>query len=125
MALELNLERVKANVQKADTEDLLDRATVYRDGMEPAALELIDAELRARGVGEAEIAAHRERRARTICAADGLPMKCEKCSRPAVARRWGWHRLWGRLPVFPRPLAYCEEHMPASWRPTGGVTPSG
>ena len=41
MALELglNLDRVQANVRKADLEDLLDRATVYRNGMEPAALE--------------------------------------------------------------------------------------
>jgi hypothetical protein len=124
MALELNLERVKANVQKAETEDLLDRATVYRDGMEPAALELIDSELRARGVSAADIAAHRERRARTIYAADGLPRKCEECSRPAVVRRWGWHRIWGSLPVFPRLLSYCEEHMPATWRPAGGTTPS-
>ncbi len=125
MALELNLERVKTNVQKADTEDLLDRATVYRDGMEPAALELIDAELRARGVSAAEVASHRERRARTIGGADGLPLKCEECSRPAVARRWGWHRLWGRLPVFPRRMAFCEEHLPARWRPAGGATSSG
>ena len=117
MALELNLERVKANVQRAETEDLLDRATVYRNGMEPAALELIDAELRARGVGEAEIEAHRQRRARTVYAADGLAVKCgvPKCPRPAVVRRWGWHRLWGLVPIFPRPLAYCDEHLPAAW----------
>jgi hypothetical protein len=118
MALELNLERVQANVRKADTEDLLDRATVYRDGMEPAALELIDAELRARGVGEAEIAAHRERRSGVVFAADGVAVKCSerRCWRPAVVRRWGWHCLWGKLPVFPRVLGYCDEHMPDAWR---------
>ena len=80
--------------------------------MEPAALELIDAELRARGVGAAEIAAHRERRLGTIYDGDGLALKCEKCRRPAVARKWGWHRLWGVLPVFPRWKAFCEEHLP-------------
>jgi len=111
MALELNLERVKQNVERADTEDLLDRATVYRDGMEPAALELIDAELRARGVGDAEIAAHRTRRAGTLFAADGLALKCMECARPAVARRWCWQRLWGRIPIFPRPMRYCDEHL--------------
>src|SRR5205085_8078170 len=102
MALELNLERVQANVRKAETEDLLDRATVYRAGMEPAALELIDAELRARGVGEAEIAAHVRRRSMTLYGADGLALKCGECRRPAVVRKWGWHRLWGLLPLFPR-----------------------
>jgi hypothetical protein len=115
MALELDLERVKRNVQQSDTEDLLDRATVYRDGMEPAALELVDAELRARGVGDAAIAEHRRRRAGTIYASDGLALKCSKCQKPAVVRRWGWHRLWGVLPLFPRPLAFCEEHIPAAW----------
>ncbi len=118
MALELNLERVKANVRKADTEDLLDRATVYRDGMEPPALDLIDAELRARGVGAAEVAAHRERRLGTLYAADGLALKCVECPRPAVARKWGWHRLWGVVPIFPRSKAYCEEHLPMTDRPT-------
>ena len=27
------------------------------------------------------------------------------CHRPAVVRRWDWHRLWGLLPVFPRVCA--------------------
>src|SRR5258708_7816623 len=57
-AMELNLDRVRENVRQADTEDLLDRATVYRDGMEPEAILLIEAELRARGVTEADILAH-------------------------------------------------------------------
>ena len=111
MALDLYLEQVKKNVQLSDTEDLLDRATVYRNGMEPEALELIDAELRARGVGEAEIAAHRARRSGSLYGADGLALKCTECARPAVARKWGWHRLWGRLPIFPRRMALCEEHV--------------
>src|SRR4051794_13003844 len=99
MVLELgiNLERVKANVRKADVEDLLDRATVYRNGMEPEALELIDAELRARGIDASAILAHRERRTATLYGADGLAVKCGACSRPAVMRRWGWHCLWGVL----------------------------
>ena len=32
--MELNLERVRRNVEQASTEDLLDRATVYRAAME-------------------------------------------------------------------------------------------
>jgi hypothetical protein len=114
--MELDLERVQANVRDADAEDLLDRATIYRNGMEPEALELIDAELRARGFDAAAVTAHRERRATTLYATDGLAVKCGKCARPAVARRWGWHRMWGVLPVFPRRLAFCNEHQPATWR---------
>ena len=112
----LDLNAVEANVVRAETEDLLDRATVYRNGMEPEALSLIDVELRARGIGEADLAAHLERRARTVYGSDGLAVKCGKCARPAAARKWGWHRLWGVLPVFPRPLAFCEIHIPARWR---------
>ena len=41
-------ERIRDNVHKADTEDLLDRATVYRAGMEPEALEIIEEELHAK-----------------------------------------------------------------------------
>jgi ATP-dependent helicase YprA (DUF1998 family) len=112
--LRLDLDKVRANVQKADTEDLLDRATVYRGGMEPAALELIDAELRSRGVGEEAVAAHAARRGAGLTDADGLPMKCEKCRRPAVGQVWAWRRLFGVLPLFPRRMALCEVHQPAS-----------
>ncbi len=121
----LNLDAVEANVARAETEDLLDRATVYRNGMEPEALHLIDAELRARGIGDADLAAHRDRRARAVYGSDGLAVKCGKCARPAVARKWGWHRLWGLLPVFPRPLAFCELHLPARWRSEARLTSSG
>jgi hypothetical protein len=112
-----DLERVRENVAGADTEDLLDRATVYRNGMEPEALDLIDAELRARGVGEAELAAHWGRRVGTLVAADGLALRCglPQCPRPAVARRWGWNRGWGLMPLFPRPQPFCEVHLPQRW----------
>jgi hypothetical protein len=112
--LRLDLEKVRANVKNADTEDLLDRATIYRAGMEPAALEIIDAELRSRGVGEEAVAAHAARRGAGVRDADGLPMKCEKCRQPAVAEAWAWHRLWGVLPLFPRRMAFCEVHRPAA-----------
>ena len=46
--LEFDPERVARNAQEATSEDLLDRITVYRDGMEAAAVEIIEAELRRR-----------------------------------------------------------------------------
>jgi hypothetical protein len=115
-------ERVRSNVEKAATEDLLDRATVYRAGMEPAALEIIDAELRFRGVTPGEIADHAARREReTLQLPDGTVAMCSFCYRPAVAEGWGWHwihlMIWGQrrpiIPVFPRFYRYCREHMPA------------
>ncbi len=108
--MQLNLEKVRANVEQATTTDLLDRATVYRPGMEPEALEIIDAELRRRGLTEAEIAAHAEQRQVVVCGPEGWALKCHWCHSPAVVRRWGWHRLWGLLPLFPRRYSCCEEH---------------
>jgi hypothetical protein len=109
--MRLDLERVKRNVHEADTEDLLDRVTVYRAGMEPEALELIEEELRARNVLAADVEAHAERRRREITLLpDGTAARCSFCERPALAEAWGWHRLWGVLPLFPRFYYYCDRH---------------
>jgi hypothetical protein len=109
---EFNAERVRANVREATTEDLLDRATVYREGMEPEALDIIEVELSRRGVTrqDLEARADRSRRPSTRPPGEGPAPRCSFCDRPAVRRGWGWHRLWGLLPVFPRPLSYCAEH---------------
>ncbi len=109
--MELNLERVRANVRAASTEDLMDRATVYREDMEPDALGLIDAELRARSVRAADLADHdARRRAGALLDREGRVVSCQRCRRPAVARVWTWHRLWGKVPVLPLRLALCAEH---------------
>lgn len=122
--LRFDRERVLVNVRQATTEDLLDRVTAYRAGMEPAALEIIEAELRGRGVGRAEIEAHDARRRQEgIFAPDGVAARCSFCHRPAVAQGWGWHRLWRLLPLFPRPLRWCSEHRPESG-PSADVRPS-
>jgi hypothetical protein len=109
--MHFDLKRVAAYIRGADTEDLLDRVTVYREGMEPAALDLMEMELDRRGITRDEIAEHdRERRESAIMLPDGTAMRCNFCDRPAVARGWGWHRLYGRIPVFPRKIACCEQH---------------
>ena len=95
------------NARQATTEDLLERVTVQRAGMEPEALEIFEDELRRRGVGREQIEAARRP---TIAGAGGFAAACSFCRRPAVAQGWGWHRLWGRVPVFPRRFNYCEEH---------------
>src|SRR5437870_5713668 len=101
-AMLFDLDRVKRNVRAAETEDLLDRATVYRRGMEPAALEVIESELRARGVRPEEIESHNERRRQeTRVLADGTARRCSFCDRPAIAEGRGWHRLWRLVPLFP------------------------
>lgn len=110
--MDLDLKRVAEFVRRADTEDLLDRVTVYRAGMEPAALDLMHGELNRRGVTPDDLIDHyRQRRATAILRPDGTAERCSFCDRPAVLRGRGWHRLWGRLPIFPRLYAYCDRHL--------------
>jgi hypothetical protein len=108
--MKLDLERVRAGVKAASTADLLDRATVFRAGMEPEALAIIDEELFARGVTASEIHDHAEHLRRTVLSENRVPLLCRHCDRPAVTRAWRWHRLWGMLPLFPRRVALCEVH---------------
>jgi hypothetical protein len=106
-------ERVRANVCQATTEDLLERATAYRAGMEPEALALIEEELHRRGVGEEQLLARAERWERAgLPAAAGTARCCSLCPRPAVTTGWGWRRLWKVLPLFPVRLRFCEVHRP-------------
>jgi hypothetical protein len=112
--MRLDLDRVRQNVQKATTEDLLDRATVYRAGMEEAALEIIDAELNARGYSDLDVEHHAQKRIATaIMRPDGVAARCSFCFKPATLKGWGWHRFWGLFPLWPRFFRYCEEHRPA------------
>jgi hypothetical protein len=107
--LELDLERVLDNAHKASTEDLLDRVTVYRAGMEPEALAIIQKELLSRGVTAEDVIDHEQRRSGALIE-NGLAVRCRLCSKPAVLRTWRWGKLFGVLPLFPRREALCSEH---------------
>jgi hypothetical protein len=115
--LDFDPQRVLVNVRQADTQDLLNRATVYRDGMEPDALPIIERELHDRGVTSAQIEEYHERMNRQVIQCEGIAVRCSFCNGPAVAEAWGWHRLWGKLPLFPRRLYYCLEHRPIRQKP--------
>jgi hypothetical protein len=111
--LPFDADKALRNARLASTEDLLDRVTAFREDMEPEAVAIIEMELRRRGVGPEQIEQTRQDRAGKLTHdRSSLTMRCSFCTRPAVERRWGWHRLWGRLPVFPRRLNYCPEHQP-------------
>ncbi len=111
--MQFERERVRANVQGAATEDLLDRATVFRAGMEPEALDLIEQELQRRGVRPEQIEEHARRRDQeVILLPDGTAARCSRCRLPAVATGPGWYRLWGLVPLFPQQYYYCAEHRP-------------
>ena len=111
--MEWSEQKVLNNIRKADTEDLLDRMTAYRPGMEPAAIEMIDAELRQRGVTAAEIAAQREACEREcVFLPDGSAAMCSFCRKPAVREGWGWGKLLWVVPIIPRRVRYCKTHAP-------------
>ena len=108
-----DVQKILLNIRNADTDDLLDRVTAYRAGMEANAVEMIEAELLQRGVDAAQIAAHRGRCAREcLFFSDGAAKMCSLCRKPAVREGWGWHSLWKRIPLFPRRMRYCPDHDP-------------
>ena len=108
--MEFDPQRVRANVRNATTEDLLDRATVYRAGLEPAALTMVLEELKARGVTAVAVVQHGEARQGVMLHPSGTARPCAKCYKPAVVREWGWHRMYGKVPLFPRLFYLCEDH---------------
>jgi hypothetical protein len=108
--MDFSVERVRDNVRSASTEDLLDRVTVYREALEPEALPVILEELRERGINPEAIVEHEKTRGEVLVDARGIAHKCSECDRPAVVHEWGWHQLFGKLPVFPRMFWRCEVH---------------
>jgi hypothetical protein len=120
--MDFDPERVKSNARQATTEDLLDRVTVYRKGMEPEALDIIEEELRDRGLEREQIEAHaRSRGDDVIYDANGIAACCSFCDRPAIHQAWSWRRMRGRglfgvitlLPLYrPSFISYCAEHLP-------------
>lgn len=113
-----DVKRIRQNAHEADTEDLLDRVTVFRQGMEPAALDLIETELRRRGVTLAQIDDHSaQRQALVLWLPDGTAARCSFCERPAVADARTWHLVFGLIPLFPYRCYYCDLHQPEAEPP--------
>lgn len=137
--MQFDLKRVAEYIRGADTEELLDRVTVYREGMEPAALDLMEGELDRRGVTREDMADHdAQQRAAAVILPDGTAVRCSFCDRPAVKQARGWHRLRLRIPlvalligrgdiplgfsipIFPRVFAYCGFHCAPTKAPLEG-----
>jgi hypothetical protein len=110
--LSFDAARVQANIQRADTTDLLDRVTVYRHDLEELAYPLIVQELRERGITASDIIAHEQRRANVLIHPAGHTQRCSQCRQPAILAQRGWFKIFGLLPIFPRLLFFCEQHAP-------------
>jgi hypothetical protein len=110
---EVPSERLNAFIREAPNVVLLDRLTAFRSGMRSEVLPLIEAELRRRGYDAADIADHQARIDETVVwERPGMARRCRDCERPAVATVWDWIRLWDRLPIWPTPFYYCDDHCP-------------
>jgi hypothetical protein len=111
--MEWNEQKVLVNIRKADADDLLDRITAYRAGMEPDAVVMIEQELHRRGVTQEQIAAQAAAYQRDcVFNEDGTARSCSMCRKPAVREGMGWIKLFWLVPVFPRALWLCKEHAP-------------
>lgn len=109
--MRLDLKTIAKRMREADTEELLDRVTVFRGEMEPAAVDLMEGELARRGVTDGDRDDHeRHRRERLVLRTDGTAVRCSFCRRPAVLEARGWFRLLRVLPLYPKLFAYCEVH---------------
>lgn len=104
--------KLLAHAAQMEKEELLDRVTVFRDAMQPEAVEVMEAELARRGVGPDDIHQHlRQMKHRVIHDAHGVPAQCSFCERAAVEQREDFHKLWRLIPVAKRNWYYCERHF--------------
>ncbi len=109
--MEWDEQKVLMNIRKADTDDLLDRITAYRLGMELDAIEMIERELHDRGVSTGEIEDHQAACERDcIYLPDGTAAMCSFCHKPSVAQGRVWWKIWWTVPILPRRVYYCAAH---------------
>ena len=114
------LAKVRENARQATTEDLLDRVTVYRGGMEPDAIEVIEADLNGRGVCPGQILAHSESNENVLLDENGVALMCSICEQPAIAFEKQFfqpvadfvHGLMGGPFFGTRPRTFCKDHLP-------------
>ncbi|MBI2804739.1 MAG: hypothetical protein HYX68_07115 [Planctomycetes bacterium] len=111
--METTEQKMLLNIRQANTDDLLDRITAFRAGLEAEAIDMIETELRRRSVTANQIADHQAKCERDcVFYPDGTAKMCSQCRKPAVCETWAWHRLLWIIPLFPRWTCFCEIHRP-------------
>ena len=109
---ESELEKVAEFSRTANTDELLDRVTAFRADHDSEAIRVFERELRNRGIGREELERRTVEMQETVLkTANGAAIHCYFCDRPATVRIVAWHRLWGKVPLFPRPMSVCGEHV--------------
>lgn len=109
--LQFNPDKCRENAKQSTNEELLDQVEFFGTWLESAAVKILESELRGRGVTSMERQSHEKKwRHRVLRDAEGWPKLCGKCNRVATTRRLAWAKLFGIVPLFPRPAVYCAEH---------------
>ena len=72
--MRLDLRKIAEFIRRANTEELLDRVTVYREGMEPAALDLME--------GNSIAAGSLARKSPNMMRKGGPPQSCSRTEPP-------------------------------------------
>jgi len=122
MSIKVNLDKIRDNIKNADDDDLLDRITFYRAGLEPEAQLMIEVELTKRGFKDEDIEAWAPKPEDPyVWLPDGSVAPCSFCRRPALRDAWAWYRLLGKIPIFPKLYRYCGDH---GGEPAGAVRES-
>jgi hypothetical protein len=111
--MRFDIDRVRANLKRASTPELLDRYVFFRGGLEEEAVTALRDELRSRGVAEEAMQAHRDASPDVLWETPALAYRCWKCEQPAVVCERRWHKMWGILPLYPRPVYCCPAHRSA------------
>lgn len=109
--LQFNPEKCRESARQSSDEELLDQVEFFGQWLEADAVRILESELRGRGVTTLERQSHEKKwRHRVLRDAEGWPKLCGQCNRAATVRRLAWAKLFGIVPLFPRPAVYCSEH---------------
>ena len=109
--MDWNEQLLLENIHQSHTEDLLERVTAFRAGMEPTAIKMIERELQWRGVTAVQIHDYAEA-CRRECVFDenGIAKMCSSCRRPAVRGKSGAGICCSVYCRFSRAGRYCKKH---------------
>lgn len=109
--LEFNPDKCRESAKQSTNEELLDQVEFFGEWLEREAVRIMESELRGRGVTLLERQSHEKKwRHRVLRDREGWPKLCGQCNRAATVRKLAWAKLFGIVPLFPRPAVYCAEH---------------
>lgn len=110
-ALRFHPEKCLELARQSTDGELLDQVVFFRPWLEEGAVAIMEAELHRRGIKSMDQRTHESKwSGKLLRDGQGFPKLCARCRRAATTRRIIWAKLFGLVPLFPRPEVYCPEH---------------